>query len=78
MKTITSTLQFAKEQPKAFAALPEAYQADDCLEFLFIDNYIVAKPKQDQIPALGSWEVYWTDQDHWLDADDQPIPSANG
>lgn len=73
MKTITSTLQFAKEFSAAYVALPKAYQADDCLEFLFIDNYIVARSKQDQIPALGSWEVYWTNQNHWFDADDHPI-----
>lgn len=62
---ITSTLQFAQEYPAAFAALPEAYQADDCLEFL-IDRYktfngseIYCQPKEDQIAVVGHWVSFY-------------------
>ncbi len=70
MRVITSTLQFAKEYPEAFNALPEPYQADDCLQYLIGDKTIACQPKPDQELALGRfvyrysagkkiWEKVW-------------------
>lgn len=70
MKTINSTLQFAKEYPVAFAALPEAYQADDCLTYIINNNEsaILAQPKQEQEFALGHWTaIYNATVNEWHD-----------
>jgi hypothetical protein len=71
---IDSTLQLAKEFPKAFAVLPKPYQADDVLIFT-VYRYkstgallsIAAEPKPDQISILGDWVLWWyPDNDEWL------------
>lgn len=59
MKIIESTLQFAKEFPAAFAALPEAYQSDECLIFSIYHNCITAEPKKEQVIVLGDWQALW-------------------
>lgn len=70
MRTINSTLEFGKEYPKAFAALPEAYQADDVLKYIInsTGTTIIAQPKKDQESALGVWiAVYDVAVKSWYD-----------
>jgi hypothetical protein len=53
-----NTLQLAKAHPEAFAALPECYQADDCLLFWQDrEGFLYATPKVHQVFALGDWEA---------------------
>src|SRR3972149_2433857 len=47
--------KFASDFSEAFAALPEAYQADSCLEFFVNDGGLLCRPKPDQVFALGRW-----------------------
>ena len=80
MRTIESTLQFAKEFPAAFAALPEPYQNDDCLMFSIYENSktgklfcIAAEPQPDQLSVLGAWVSWWFPSDPaW-----SKVPRAN-
>lgn len=54
--------------PQAFAALPEPYQADSCLEF-YIDcnSNICCAPKADQVNILGNWEcMFDAIQREWI------------
>jgi len=63
MTNIIPQSQFASDFPEAFATLPEAYQADSCLEFFIDDNDVsgvskdrlYCRPKADQEFALGKW-----------------------
>ncbi len=59
MHVITSTIQFGKKYPEAFNALPEPYQADDCLEYQIISGLILCYPKSDQEIALGNWVAFF-------------------
>lgn len=62
-----NTLELAKSHPEAFAALPDPYQADDCLVFELEDGKLLAYPKQDQIFALGHWVAYYnTSAQEWV------------
>ncbi len=49
--------QLAQLYPDAFAALPDAYQNDTCLEFWvgMGSKGLFARPKKDQELALGRW-----------------------
>lgn len=67
------TIQLAKDNPKAFAALPEAYQADDCLEFFMGRikrigrTFIMCRPKKDQESILGNWScMFIPEQQRWV------------
>lgn len=75
-----STLEFAQECPAGFAALPEPYQADDCLEFwkvvearyhhgfqLYNKDIWFARPMSNQVSALGNFTARWdpTLQSDW-------------
>lgn len=57
-----------KELPMAFAALPECYQADDCLNFWFDDDCVLrCAPKKDQEFAVGNWTAYFDyDRGTWM------------
>ncbi len=67
MHIITSTIEFAKEYPQAFNALPEPYQADDCLEYQINGKHIYCYPKLDQEPILGDWLcIYDSFENRWL------------
>jgi len=63
-----NTLQLAKENPKAFTALPEPYQADDCLLFFTgEDNKLHCVPNMENEIVLGCWEaVYEADLHEWV------------
>lgn len=67
MKTVDSTLQFAREEPKAYQALPEAYRSDDCLRFIIDCGIITAVPKPGQESALGYWKCSYSDaENRWI------------
>ncbi len=57
MEKITSTLEFAKKYPEAFAALPECYQNDDVLEYYKADGFLYAQAKESERFAVGD-KVY--------------------
>lgn len=57
----------AQKCPKAFLALPECYQGDNCLEFEAIDDKLIARPKKDQEEFLGQWEAVFKD-DTWINS----------
>ncbi len=57
-EVIETTLELAQKHPEAFAALPEAYQSDDCLlYYIYSDGAISAwaKPGQEGIIGNGGW-----------------------
>ncbi len=59
MKTYT-TLQFSKAFPEPFAALPEPYQNDSCLDFAVDDQGVVScYPAKGQEEILGRWTAYY-------------------
>jgi hypothetical protein len=63
----------------AFAALPEPYQNDNCLDFYVdVNGGLCCTPKIGQEFALGEWEaVYDEDADDWFDIswdDPNPLP----
>lgn len=63
-----STLELARRHRKAWEALPECYQADDCLEFYEVAEILFAKPKPEEIPILGDWECFFRPHDgRWVD-----------
>lgn len=67
MQTIDSTLQLARQEPIAFAALPEAYRNDDCLRFEIKSGLITAMPKPGQESALGYWKCVFSDAElRWI------------
>lgn len=45
--------------PEAYSALPEPYQNDSCLDFMFDEGMLFAYPKHDQHDALGHWEAVY-------------------
>jgi hypothetical protein len=49
------TLQLARKDAKAFAALPDPYQADSCLTFYRRKGRLYCKPAQGQEKILGRW-----------------------
>ena len=52
-----NTQELAKNEPEAFAALPEAYQNDDVLFFYYDgNNNLIAEPQVRQRFALGVWD----------------------
>ena len=61
-----NTRELAQEHPKAFEALPECYQADDCLIF-WTDhrNLLHCQPKGDQVSILGDWECIFYNNGWW-------------
>lgn len=64
-KQLTQT-ELMHQFPKAFAALPEAYQADSCLEFFLLDGWLTCGPKEDQEDMLGAWvATYCPDHNTW-------------
>lgn len=52
-----NTLELARKHPEAFAALPEAYQADNCLTFDLIGGELYCWPGAGQQEALGVWTM---------------------
>lgn len=54
-----STLELATTHPEAFAALPEGYQADDCLDYYEHWGILFCRPKASQVQALGHWEAFY-------------------
>jgi hypothetical protein len=76
-RIIDSTLEFAKEYPVAFEALPEAYQADDVLRFTIkvidCELIIIVSPKPSQASILGDWKAIFSIEDGWIN-----LPSSNG
>ena len=46
--------------PHAYKALPECYQADDCLEFWIEQDILFAKPAPGQEKALGTWRAAYS------------------
>lgn len=70
MRTINSTLEFAKDYPEAFAALPEAYQNDDVLKYIInsTGTTIIVQPLTEQESVLGVWiAVYDVAAKVWYD-----------
>jgi len=63
-----STSQLAEINPEAFAALPESYQADSCLQFFRNSRgSLIAAPLNDQVHALGEWEAFYhTGKKQWV------------
>lgn len=62
-----NTLQLAKANPEAFSALPEPYQADDCLLFFTKEDKLHCVPNMENQWALGCWEaVYDADLHEWV------------
>jgi hypothetical protein len=59
-QVIESTLEFANKHPAAFAALPEAYQNDDCLIYhVYDDGEFSAQAKPDQQNSIGTGTWWW-------------------
>jgi hypothetical protein len=62
-----NTRELEKQYPEAFKALPECYQADDCLEFYVdLDGSLMAIGKPGQEDILG--ELGWSfnpDTNQW-------------
>lgn len=52
-----NTLELSKKYPHAFAALPEAYKNDDCLEFEEVVGVLIARPLPSQVPIIGNWQA---------------------
>ncbi len=62
-----STIELQSHCPEAFAALPECYQNDSCLEFMWDDGILFGYPATENdksaigdIEAMfinGTWEV---------------------
>lgn len=50
-----NTRELSIKHPEAFAALPSAYQNDDCLEFWHEDGVLLAKAKPGQEKVVGFW-----------------------
>jgi len=66
MKKIKNIQWLYKHHIVAFAALPECYQADNCLIFYWENNRLYAEPKADQGQALGEWRAnYNPTTDSW-------------
>jgi hypothetical protein len=67
MKAINQA-QLMVEFPQAFAALPEPYQSDSCLDFYQDCNYnLCCSPAEGQSFALGEWEaVFNSDKGEWI------------
>jgi hypothetical protein len=67
-----NTLQLAHKNPKAFAALPEPYQADSCLTFYNRNGTLYCKPAHGQERILGKWRCqYVAKYDNW-----EPVEGA--
>ncbi len=67
MRTIDNILLFAKQEPVAYRALPEAYKSDDCLRFCIENGIITAMPKPGQEQALGNWKCIFSDTERrWI------------
>ena len=49
------------QYPEAFAALPEPYQNDSCLEFWTDQGDLFAAPEPGQESALGDWVSMFLD-----------------
>ena len=58
--------ELEKKFPEAFAALPEPYQADSCLEF-GVDDFgiLYARPIASQVAHLGNWTAHFYN-DQWI------------
>jgi hypothetical protein len=68
MITVVSQAEFQDKFCDAFAALPEAYQADHCLEF-YVDcnGGLCCAPLESQVSALGNWEsVFDPHKNEWF------------
>lgn len=74
-----NTRQLAEECPYAYAALPECYQADDCLFFWEEGNTLYAKPAVGQEQALGVWVMeYDTPNYTWVPRTHKPPRDSLG
>jgi len=51
-----------EKEPKAFAALPEAYQNDNCLSFRRNGNGLYCWPQPNQVTALRNWTHVFNDE----------------
>jgi hypothetical protein len=61
------TLELARTHPRAFEALPEPYQADDCLIFYTDGGTLCCIPDMQNEEVLGSWKArYHADVNEWL------------
>ena len=72
-----NTRELEKEYPAAFKALPECYQADDCLEFFIDHDWLMAVPKPGQESVLGELE-WWFDSDsnQWEECEVEYVDGA--
>lgn len=61
-----NTRELSAQYPDAFSALPEPYQADDCLYFWFDGGDLYCRPAEGQENVLGNWEaVFWDVEKLW-------------
>lgn len=58
MKTLSMN-DMARYWSKAYACLPECYQADSCLAIWVDNGTLCIAPKKAEEPILGVWEAYW-------------------
>ena len=55
-----TTLELCTKHPKAYEALPEAYQGADCLYFFEEDGMLLCEPAEGQEVVLGQWTAIYS------------------
>ena len=66
MKTPLTQKEVAAQYPAAFAALPECYQADSCLQFWLEGTELYSAPKEGEESVLGNWNCFFQDGE-WIE-----------
>lgn len=66
-----NTQELSDKFPKEYAALPEPYQNDDCLEFIIDNGVIYCRPDRSQVSVLGNW-VSVFDGHEWIPYEERP------